>query len=270
MSRSSNFLNASAGRAGRRITSLDSVEEFIESLYQIRGTISLSTIREVTISLSRIAAEFFTFTRSNAHTVDGIDAWPLSVNDPLLWGASLEGPEGSLWEGCTIELTIRFRISYPNTAPEIHFVRMYGHPNIGQSEQSVQVNVPDNANFLDRAADEELQKLEVPMHAICTSLLADRYSPAYTLHTLLIALRSLFNEPEWLSPLTGPAAKAYFTLGHEAYRARIVEQFVGQPTLLPRPEIDFADSQLARLIAALPELRKDIEKKELRQPKSRR
>jgi ubiquitin-protein ligase len=63
---------------------------------------------------------------------DGIDATP----DPgsiLKWHATIQGPEGSRWEGRAWKVDLQFTESYPMEAPKATFLEPVQHPNVSPS-----------------------------------------------------------------------------------------------------------------------------------------
>jgi ubiquitin-protein ligase len=60
---------------------------------------------------------------------DGLDATP----DPesiLKWHATIQGPEGSRWEGKEWKVDLEFTESYPMQAPKATFLEDVQHPNV--------------------------------------------------------------------------------------------------------------------------------------------
>jgi len=56
-----------------------------------------------------------------------------SAGNPLVWEASLLGPEGTHWEGGFFQLEIIFPPAFPDLSPRVRFVSHMFHPNISTS-----------------------------------------------------------------------------------------------------------------------------------------
>lgn len=92
------------------------------------------------------------------------------------WVATLKGTAGTVYEGLTFKLLIKFPVDYPFTAPNIVFSTPCFHPNVDQFGN------------------------------ICVDFLKDKWSAAYSVTTLLLSLQSLLADPNNASPLNGQAA----------------------------------------------------------------
>ena len=105
------------------------------------------------------------------------DATAFPKNDDLFdWIGTIKGSAGTVYEGLTYKLSIRFPQDYPFSAPRITFLTPCFHPNVDQHGN------------------------------ICLDILKDKWSAAYTMRTILLSLRSLLAEPNNDSPLNGYAA----------------------------------------------------------------
>jgi ubiquitin-conjugating enzyme E2 C len=92
------------------------------------------------------------------------------------WVATISGTAGTVFEGLTFKLLIKFPADYPFTSPAITFSTPCFHPNVDQFGN------------------------------ICVDFLKERWSAAYSVTTLLLSLQSLLGDPNNASPLNGQAA----------------------------------------------------------------
>ncbi|CAM9331193.1 unnamed protein product [Discosporangium mesarthrocarpum] len=108
----------------------------------------------------------------------GATAFP---NDDNLfeWMATLDGSDGTPYEGLTYKLKLAFPETYPYKPPQITFETPIFHPN-----------VDDHGN-------------------ICLDILKDKWSSAFSTHSILQSLRSLLGDPNNESPLNAQAAQLW-------------------------------------------------------------
>lgn len=105
------------------------------------------------------------------------EATAFPKNDDLFdWVGTIKGSAGTVYEGLTFKISIKFPQDYPFSAPRIVFCTPCFHPN-----------VDSHGN-------------------ICLDILKEKWSAAYTVRTILLSLRSLLGEPNNDSPLNGHAA----------------------------------------------------------------
>merc|ERR1719464_841210 len=109
----------------------------------------------------------------------GITACPLSKDNLLQWIATIEGPEGTPYEGGLFYLDIKFGEKYPFVAPKVTFKTKCYHCNIKSSNGE-----------------------------ICLNVLKDGYSPALTVEKVLLSIHALLQEPNPDDPLVADIAKA--------------------------------------------------------------
>mmetsp|Transcript_19054 Transcript_19054/g.31195 ORF Transcript_19054/g.31195 Transcript_19054/m.31195 type:complete len:176 (-) Transcript_19054:93-620(-) len=95
------------------------------------------------------------------------------------WSGSITGASGTVYEGLTYKLAIKFPSEYPYTAPTIKFATPCFHPN-----------VDTHGN-------------------ICLDILKEKWSATYSVATILQSLRSLLSDPNNDSPLNGAAAQLW-------------------------------------------------------------
>ena len=89
------------------------------------------------------------------------------------------GPKETPYEEILSTISVSIPYEYPFSAPKIKFVNKIFHPNI--------------------SIDGE----------ICLDVLKDKWSPVFTLRTILISIMSLLSDPNPDSPLNGEAARMY-------------------------------------------------------------
>jgi ubiquitin-conjugating enzyme E2 C len=95
------------------------------------------------------------------------------------WTGNLLGADGTVYEGLSYKLSLKFPAEYPFVAPTIKFVTPCFHPN-----------VDTHGN-------------------ICLDILKEKWSAAYSVETILVSLRSLLGEPNNDSPLNSYAAQLW-------------------------------------------------------------
>ncbi|KAI8843760.1 Ubiquitin-conjugating enzyme E2 11 [Chytriomyces hyalinus] len=120
----------------------------------------------------RLQSELMQLMMSNT---PGVSAFP-EADNLLSWAATIEGPVGTVYEGLTYKLSMRFPMTYPYNAPTIKFETPMYHPNV------------------DTAGN------------ICLDILKEKWSAVYNVQTVLLSLQSLLGEPNNDSPLNGQAA----------------------------------------------------------------
>ena len=91
----------------------------------------------------------------------------------------MRGPEGSDYEGATLELSVVFSSSYPARAPECRFVTPIIHMNVNSNGK------------------------------ICHTLLDANWSPSFTMLDVLTNLHDLLGHPEYTSPIDSVLGELY-------------------------------------------------------------
>lgn len=102
-----------------------------------------------------------------------------SEDDINVWSGYVYGPEDTVYEGGKFTLTIVLPEDYPFSPPHVKFVTPVYHPNVSETG------------------------------AICLDILKDEWSPALTLHKVLVSLRSLLADPNPDDPLDAGVANQY-------------------------------------------------------------
>ena len=97
---------------------------------------------------------------------EGFSAGPVDESDMYHWTATLQGPEGSPYEGGTFNLQIEFPKDYPFKPPKIEFTTKVYHPNVKRDTGS-----------------------------ICLDLLKDQWSPDTKLIDIFKAIKTLLEVP---------------------------------------------------------------------------
>jgi ubiquitin-conjugating enzyme E2 C len=106
----------------------------------------------------------------------GISAFPEEGDSLLSWSATITGPTGTVYEGLSYRLSIKFGTNYPYSAPTVKFETPCFHPNVDQYGN------------------------------ICLDILKDKWTAIYNVRTILLSIQSLLGEPNNDSPLNGYAA----------------------------------------------------------------
>ncbi len=100
-------------------------------------------------------------------------------DDLFVWVATLRGPEASVYQGGTFELTLNFPTDYPFKPPKVKFSTKVYHPNISSDG------------------------------GICIDMLKESWSPALTVSKVLMSILSVLTDPNPASPLNPEAGEAY-------------------------------------------------------------
>eukprot|EP01090_Pellita_catalonica_P012819 TRINITY_DN2878_c0_g1_i1.p1 TRINITY_DN2878_c0_g1~~TRINITY_DN2878_c0_g1_i1.p1 ORF type:complete len:159 (-),score=24.90 TRINITY_DN2878_c0_g1_i1:50-526(-) len=104
-----------------------------------------------------------------------ISAFPQNGNF-FSWVGTIHGPEGTVYEGLSYKLSLKFTLDYPFKAPTVKFETPCFHPNV----------------------DEE--------GTICLDILKEKWSAIQSISTILLSIQSLLGEPNNDSPLNTYAA----------------------------------------------------------------
>ncbi|XP_058741200.1 uncharacterized protein LOC131613556 [Vicia villosa] len=108
----------------------------------------------------------------------GVSAFPVAESI-FNWVGTIEGGKGTLYEGLSYKLSLRFPVDYPFKPPQVKFDSMCFHPNVDQFGN------------------------------ICLDILQDKWSSAYDCRTILLSIQSLLEEPNLESPLNSYAAELW-------------------------------------------------------------
>ncbi|XP_011404211.1 PREDICTED: ubiquitin-conjugating enzyme E2 E3-like [Amphimedon queenslandica] len=108
------------------------------------------------------------------------------------WAASIKGPDGSVYEGGTFLLEIRFSSDYPFKPPKVMFKTRIYHCNI-------------NSQGL-----------------VCLDILQDKWTPALSVGKLLLSITCLLQDCNPRDPLVGSIAKQFLTQRSEHDRTAVL------------------------------------------------
>ncbi|KAH0571955.1 Ubiquitin-conjugating enzyme E2 [Spironucleus salmonicida] len=106
------------------------------------------------------------------------------------WAAVILGPPDTPWEGAALCLEINFPDGYPTQPPKIVFKTKMFHPNVYNDGR------------------------------ICLDILAERWSPAYDVSSVLVSIQSLLVDPNPASPANAEASSLYVR-DRNAYDLRV-------------------------------------------------
>ncbi|CAB4270561.1 hypothetical protein PRUPE_2G215000 [Prunus persica] len=128
----------------------------------------------------------------------GVSAFP-EGESIFTWLGTIEGGKGTMYEGLSYKLSLRFPLDYPFKPPQVKFETMCFHPNVDQFGN------------------------------ICLDILQDKWSSAYDCRTILLSIQSLLGEPNPESPLNSYAAALWNN--KEDYRKMVHKQYFAGESL---------------------------------------
>lgn len=127
----------------------------------------------------------------------GVSAFP-EGESIFTWIGTIEGGRGTMYEGLSYKLSLRFPLDYPFKPPQVKFETMCFHPNVDQYGN------------------------------ICLDILQDKWSSAYDCRTILLSIQSLLGEPNIDSPLNSSAAALWNN--QEDYRRMVRKHYMAGET----------------------------------------
>ncbi|KAB2596031.1 ubiquitin-conjugating enzyme E2 C [Pyrus ussuriensis x Pyrus communis] len=128
----------------------------------------------------------------------GVSAFP-EGESIFTWVGTIEGGKGTMYEGLSYKLSLRFPLDYPFKPPQVKFETMCFHPNVDQFGN------------------------------ICLDILQDKWSSAYDCRTILLSIQSLLGEPNPESPLNSYAAALWSN--KEDYKKMVHRQYFAGESL---------------------------------------
>ncbi|KAL0481088.1 ubiquitin conjugating enzyme E2 [Acrasis kona] len=126
----------------------------------------------------------------NQDPPEGVSAAPIEDDDLYVWNATIVGPADTAWEGGIYSLTLTFSEEYPTKAPKIRFTTEMFHPNIYKDG------------------------------SICLDIIQDKWSPIYTVGSVLTSIQSLLTDPNSSSP-ANPDAAQMIVANPKMYKRRV-------------------------------------------------
>ncbi|KAK4440758.1 Ubiquitin-conjugating enzyme E2 20 [Sesamum alatum] len=123
----------------------------------------------------------------------GVSAFP-EGESIFTWIGTIEGGRGTMYEGLSYKLSLRFPLDYPFKPPQVKFETMCFHPNVDQYGN------------------------------ICLDILQDKWSSAYDCRTILLSIQSLLGEPNTESPLNSFAASLW--KNQEEYKKMVRKHYM--------------------------------------------
>jgi len=132
----------------------------------------------------------------------GISAFPDGDNI-FHWTGTIVGGEGTVYEGLSYKLSLKFPTGYPYEPPQVTFTTPCFHPNVDQYGN------------------------------ICLDILKEKWSAVYNVRTILLSIMSLLGDPNLDSPLNGHAAATW----HNAveYKKALLKHYKSQTSGARRP-----------------------------------
>eukprot|EP01111_Echinosteliopsis_oligospora_P002401 TRINITY_DN1355_c0_g1_i1.p1 TRINITY_DN1355_c0_g1~~TRINITY_DN1355_c0_g1_i1.p1 ORF type:complete len:152 (-),score=47.23 TRINITY_DN1355_c0_g1_i1:141-596(-) len=136
----------------------------------------------------RLQSELMTLMMSGTA---GISAFP-EADNLFSWVGTIHGAAGTVYEGLTFKLSLKFPNNYPYAPPTVKFESPCYHPNVDTHG------------------------------GICLDILKDKWSAANDVRTVLLSIQSLLGEPNNDSPLNTQAAALW--ADQAAFKAVLLEK----------------------------------------------
>jgi len=121
---------------------------------------------------------------------EGVSANPINDQNLFAWKGCVFGPPETAWEGGIFNLRLDFTKEYPQKPPKVRFTSPIFHPNVYKDG------------------------------GLCLDIIQDRWSPVYTVGTILMSIQSLLTDPNPASP-ANPEAASLYESDKKEYRKRV-------------------------------------------------
>lgn len=118
----------------------------------------------ITVKMEEMGAKRLKRDKCLVKMTSGIDAVPLD-DELIYWQASVDGPDGSPYEGGKFFLFLRFPHHFPFKPPKVRFITKIIHPNVSRHGD---LNI---------------------------DILQGAWTPSMTISTLLISIQSVLTDP---------------------------------------------------------------------------
>ncbi|XP_054881847.1 ubiquitin-conjugating enzyme E2 C-like [Poeciliopsis prolifica] len=168
---------------------MDPAAAAASSAAALKGSESGSSAARGSVTNGELQQELMTLMMSGDK---GISAFPESDN-LFKWIGTIDGAQGTVYEGLRYRLSLDFPAGYPYQAPRVRFVTPCFHPNVDDQG------------------------------AICLDILKDKWSALYDVRSILLSVQSLLGEPNNESPLNTAAAELWEN--QDAFRAHLHATF---------------------------------------------
>lgn len=121
---------------------------------------------------------------------EGCSAAPVSDENLFIWTGTVFGPSDTAWEGGIYALKMTFPEEYPDKPPKVRFTTKMFHPNV----------YPDGT--------------------LCLDIIQNKWSPVYSVSSILTSIQSLLCDPNCSSPANSEAAELY-SRDRKAYNRKV-------------------------------------------------
>merc|ERR1711959_707085 len=121
---------------------------------------------------------------------DGASAAPTNEESLFVWNATIFGPSDTPWEGGIYSLRLTFCDEYPDKPPKVRFTTKMFHPNV----------YPDGT--------------------LCLDIIQNKWSPVYSVSSILTSIQSLLCDPNCASPANAESAEL-FNRDRKAYNRKV-------------------------------------------------
>eukprot|EP00295_Goniomonas_pacifica_P009078 CAMPEP_0175841846 /NCGR_PEP_ID=MMETSP0107_2-20121207/20156_1 /TAXON_ID=195067 ORGANISM="Goniomonas pacifica, Strain CCMP1869" /NCGR_SAMPLE_ID=MMETSP0107_2 /ASSEMBLY_ACC=CAM_ASM_000203 /LENGTH=159 /DNA_ID=CAMNT_0017155859 /DNA_START=18 /DNA_END=497 /DNA_ORIENTATION=+ len=130
---------------------------------------------------------------------EGASAAPVNDSNLFVWNGTVFGPSDTPWEGGIFSLRLTFCDQYPDKPPKVRFTTKMFHPNVYQDG------------------------------TLCLDIISNKWSPSYTVGSVLTSIQSLLTDPNCASPANPEAAEQYLKdrTSYNRKVRRIAEESLG-------------------------------------------